>query len=73
MNGEIQSIRRDDNANVPVCGGNRDYQQYLEDVKSHGPYPEDVIPDPVIANPRDLAAEIDAIKPILDDLLLGGV
>ena len=51
--GEIESIRRDDGASIPVCGGNRDYQQYLSDVAEHGPYPEEIIPEPVVVKSID--------------------
>ena len=43
--GDIQSIRRDDGASIPVCGGNRDYQQYLEYAATYT-YPVEIIPDP---------------------------
>ena len=29
-------LRKEDNACIPVVEGNRDYQQYLEDIKTHG-------------------------------------
>ena len=29
-------LRKEDNACIPVVEGNRDYQQYLEDLKTHG-------------------------------------
>jgi len=69
--GDIKFIVNSNGSRIPICNANADYQQYLSDVKVHGPYQEEIIPDPIA--PRNLAAEIDAIKPILDDLLLGGV
>lgn len=44
--GDIITIRRNDGASIPVCIDNRDYQKYLDDVKTHGEYPVEVIPDP---------------------------
>ena len=29
-------LRKEDNACIPVVGENKDYQQYLEDLKTHG-------------------------------------
>ena len=29
-------LRKEDNACIPIVEGNRDYQQYLEDLKTHG-------------------------------------
>ena len=29
-------LRKEDNACIPVVEGNKDYQQYLEDLKTHG-------------------------------------
>jgi len=41
-----QSIVRDDGASIPICGGNSDYQQYLDDVAANGDYPVEIIPNP---------------------------
>lgn len=56
-------IRLNDNASIPLCEDNMDYQQYLKEVPVKDRLPlEDksviVIPVP----PRDLAKEIDELK-----------
>jgi len=62
--GEILSIiRATDNACIPICKENMDYQQYLRDVPEADRFPEKdlskiVIPEP----PRDLATEITALE-----------
>lgn len=44
QSGEIYVIKRDDGAYIPVCEGNMDYQQYLEDLETRGsPYPEEIV------------------------------
>ena len=67
--GEIQSIVRDDNACIPVCEGNRDFQQYLADVAAGVTVTEDIIPDISAAGPT-IEDRIDALEgAFLDDLL----
>ncbi len=51
--GTIICIQREDGASIPVCEGNSDYQMYLADVAVAGPYPEEVISDPVPEDPSD--------------------
>jgi hypothetical protein len=61
----ILSIRRDDGASIPVCEGNRDYQQYLEDSKTTT-YPIEVIPDPIIEPiGPSIQDQIDAILELI--------
>ncbi len=43
--GDILSISRSDGASIPVCEGNRDYQEYLEYAIGKT-VPEQIIPDP---------------------------
>jgi hypothetical protein len=44
-NGDILSISRSDGASIPVCEGNRDYQEYLEYAEGKT-IPEQIIPEP---------------------------
>ena len=56
-NGDILSISRSDGASIPVCDGNRDYQEYLEYAVDKT-IPEQIIPDPT---PQpDRLADIEA-------------
>ena len=44
--GNVQFIVRNDiyKSYIPVCEGNMDYQQYLEDLETRGsPYPEEIV------------------------------
>jgi len=77
--GNIQSITRNtDKASIPVCAGNMDYSRYLIDVDNGATVDEYVIPEPTPQpSLSDMITELketqDAMKPILDELLLGGV
>lgn len=58
--GQIQSITRNKApaASIPVCAGNMDYAQYLEDVTNGATVDEVVIPEP---SPQpDRLADIEA-------------
>ena len=60
--GDILSISRSDGASIPVCEGNRDYQEYLEFAEGKT-IPEQIIPDPVIT--PSLQDQIDAILELI--------
>ena len=73
--GNIQSITRNKApaASIPVCAGNSDYTQYLEDVTNGAMVDEVVMEAPTTTPARDLSAELDIIQAVIDDMILGGV
>ncbi len=65
--GDILSISRSDGASIPVCEGNRDYQEYLEFAEGKT-IPEQIIPDP---QPQpDRLADIEAALLDLAEMIL---
>ena len=68
----IISYVQHEGMSIPADDKNRDYRKIMiQDGLTPFPRIEIVEPEPEPA--RDLAAEIDAIKPILDEILLGGL
>ena len=66
-NGDILAISRSDGASIPVCEGNRDYQEYLEFAEGKT-IPEQIIPDP---QPQpDRLADIEAALLDLAEMMI---
>lgn len=69
--GIIQYIQSD-GMSIPADEENRDYRKIMaQDVITPFERVEIVEPEPTPA--RDLAAELDIIQAVLDDMILGGV
>lgn len=66
-NGIIQSIIRNKApaASIPVCAGNSDYSQYLEDVKTGASVDEIVMSEPTLDATPSLQDQIDAILELI--------
>ena len=70
-NGIIQYIHSD-GMSIPVDEKNRDYRKIMaQDAITPFERVEIVEPEPTPA--RDLAAELDIIQAVIDDMILGGV
>ena len=69
--GIIQYIQSD-NMSIPADERNRDYRKVMAQ-DAITPFERVEIVDPEPTTVRDLAAELDAMKPVLDELLLGGL
>ena len=59
--GETQFICRDDGASIPVCEGNRDYQQYLADAAAGVTVTEEILPDPLTDETPSLQDQINTL------------
>lgn len=69
--GIIQSIQSD-GMSIPADEKNRDYRKIIaQDAITPFERVEIVEPEPMPA--RDLAAELDIIQAVIDDMILGGV
>ena len=70
-NGIIQYIKSD-GMSIPVDEKNRDYRKIMAQ-DAITPFERVEIVDPEPTPARDLAAELDIIQAVLDDMILGGV